>query len=214
MPAAPPPPAPSKTEMPVTENSENGKNGAYDIDKLLSGDHLAFEHLVREETPRLLRMLIRILRNEEDAKSIVQETFLIAYQRMHTFRSESKFTTWLYSIGIYQARMSLRKKRRQRSLQEAEKERLFPQCAWGSYRERYDSWTPELVAESQERARLVRESLEKLPENYREVITLRDMEDLSAKEVSDLVGISDGAVRVRHHRARQALRELLDPYFE
>jgi RNA polymerase sigma-70 factor, ECF subfamily len=193
----------------VSEIADAGKTGSYDIHKLLSGDHAAFEQLVREETPRLLRMLIRIVRNEEEAKSIVQETFLIAYQRLHTFRSESKFTTWLYSIGIYQARMSLRRKKYQMRLQETNLDLLEPQHQW-----RYHAWSPESFAESEERARLIRDSIEKLPENYREVITLRDMEELSSEEVSDRVGISSGAVRVRLHRARQALRVLLDPYFD
>ena len=80
-----------------------------DTEAVLRGDQKAFERLVHQESPRLFRVIVRIVKDEDEARSVMQETFLQAYQRLHSFRRESKLTTWLYAIGINLARASLRK---------------------------------------------------------------------------------------------------------
>lgn len=185
-----------------------------DLDTLLAGDAAAFERVVRQESPRLFRMIMRIVQDEDEARSVMQETFLQAYKRLDTFRRESKFSTWLYAIGLNIARASLRKLKRFDTLEEDKIDRLQPSFRNGMYVDSYQAWNPQQVTERSERKRLVHEAIARLPEDYRLVVTLRDIEELSTSEVAQILNISEGAVRVRLHRARQAMRSELDPYFK
>ena len=194
-------------------SASSKKTEPLDVEALLAGDRAAFEQLVRQESPRLFRVLVRIVRDEDEARSVMQETFLQAYQRLSTFRREAKLTTWLYAIGINLARASLRKTRRTQSLDEAAIERLQPTFHKGMYARSYEGWDPQQVAEKNERRRLVREAIDQLPPDYRTVVVLRDLEQLSTAEAARILEITDGALRVRLHRARQALRALLEPHF-
>lgn len=190
------------------------KKQAVDTDAVLRGDRAAFEDLVRQESPRLYRVILRILHDEDEAKSIMQETFLQAYKGLETFRGESKLTTWLYGIGINLARAALRKQQRLQPLEDQELDRLQPEFRQGMYAEPYEPWNPEKLAELKDRKGLVHKAIEQLPEQYRTVLVLRDIEEWSTEETAKMLSISEGAVRVRLHRARQALRALLDPYFK
>jgi RNA polymerase sigma-70 factor (ECF subfamily) len=186
---------------------------SFDLEALLAGDAQAFERLVQQETPRLYRVILRIVHDEDEARSVLQETFLQAYKRLHTFRRESKLTTWLYAIGINQARSAQRKARRLQSLTEQDLDRMQPNFADGMHAEQYGAWNPQKLAEQAERKRIVHEAIQQLPPDYRTVVMLRDIEELSTEEVAQMLDISNGAVRVRLHRARHALRRLLDRHF-
>ena len=181
---------------------------------LLAGDEGAYELLVTNESPRLFRVIYRIVGDEEEARNIVQETFLQAYQRMHTFRGESKLTTWLYAIGINLSRASLRKSKRFSSLDDQDVERMQPTFSKGMFAESPEHWDPLKLAERKERHKLLHDAINSLPEDYKTVVILRDMEEHSTKEVASMLDISGGAVRVRLHRARIALRNMLSPHFQ
>ena len=185
-----------------------------DLDALLNGDRKAFEQLVRQESGRLFRIIMRIVQDEDEAQSVLQETYLQAFKRLHTFRRESKLTTWLYAIGINQARSARRKARRLQTLPDEDIERLQPSFRNGMHTESYEAWNPHKMAERSERIDLVRKAIEQLPDDYRTVVTLRDIEELSTEEVAQILNISNGAVRVRLHRARHALRKVLDTHFK
>lgn len=144
----------------------------------------------------------------------MQETFLQAYESLDSFRGDSKFTTWLYSIGINLARAWYRKQRRHNLLDEGEIDGLQPSFAWGRYTQLYEPWQPDEVASKSERRDIVHEAISQLPENYRVVIELRDIQEFSTAETAEVLKMSAVAVRVRLHRARQALRALLEPYFQ
>ena len=187
--------------------------GPLDIEKLLAGDREEFELLVHQESGRLFRVIMRIVNDEEEAKSVLQETYLQAFKRLDTFRGESKFTTWLYAIGINLGRAWLRKSKRFTTLTDDEFERLQPQFVNGMYQGAEDRWNPQKLAEAKELRHLVHSAIQKLPDDYRVVVTLRDIEELSTTDVAQMLNISEGAVRVRLHRARQALRKLLTQHF-
>lgn len=188
-------------------------SGDIDLDALLKGDAKAFEMLVQKESPRLFRMIMRIVQDEDEARSVMQETYLQAYKRLDTFRREAKFSTWLYAIGLNLARASLRKMKRFDALEEDQIDRLQPSFSNGMFSENTEAWNPQKLTEKAERKQLVHDAIAKLPSDYRTVLTLRDIEELSTTEVAQVLDVSEGAVRVRLHRARQALRKILDQYF-
>jgi RNA polymerase sigma-70 factor (ECF subfamily) len=205
-------PAPSDERIASAERPQ-AQNGSLDVDAIRRGDREAFEELVRQESPRLYRMIVRIVRDPDEARSVLQETFLQAFRGIGSFRGDARLSTWLYGIGINQARAALRRNRRYQTLEEEDIDRLQPSFRDGAYAERMRAWNPDRVTESAERQRLVREAIDQLPESYRTVVVLRDIEELSTTEAARVLEISEGAVRVRLHRARQALRTLLDRHF-
>lgn len=184
-----------------------------DVDALLDGDRHEFEKVVRRESPRLFRVIRRIVRDDDEAESVMQETYLQAYRRLGSFRRESKFTTWLYAIGINLARAALIKSNRFSTLEEADIDRLQPSFDRGMYIEGFESWNPQKIAEIQDRKRIVHHAIDQLPPDYRTIVILRDIEELSTAEVAAMLNVSEGAARVRLHRARQALRQIMDEHF-
>jgi RNA polymerase sigma-70 factor, ECF subfamily len=180
-----------------------------DVDALIGGDEKAFEALVRQESPRLYRMIRRMLGDEDEARSVLQETFLQAFRGLNKFRRESRVSTWIYGIALNQARTARRKMARNRMLNEQDIERLQPEFRLGVYAERPGAWDPYQELEAADRVRIVRDAIDRLPEAYREVLILRDMNEMETSEVAALLNVTEGALRVRVHRARQALRTLL-----
>jgi RNA polymerase sigma-70 factor (ECF subfamily) len=183
---------------------------AYDIEALLAGSHREFDKMVVAESGRLYRILFRMLGDADETRNVLQETFLQAWQRRESFRREAKFTTWLFAIGLNQARAALRKSKRTTALDEETIDRLQPAFTGGVFADPVERWNPHRMAERSEMHRLVHESIAQLPASYRVVVAMKDIEGLSSAEVAEAVGISSGALRVRLHRARQALRSLLE----
>ncbi len=157
---------------------------------------------------------MRMVDDRDAARSVMQETFLQAYERIDTFRGDSRFTTWLYGIGINQARSWLRKRRREDKLDEDGIDLLQPKFSYGQYIPSPQPWAPIEEVERTDRKRLLHRALAQLPDHYRIIITLRDIEELDTPETAKILGLSEGNVRVRLHRARHALRSLLAPFFE
>lgn len=188
---------------------------AYDIGALRARDPVAFERLVRCESPRLYHFILRMVRDEEEARNLLQETFLQALMGIDRFRGDAKITTWLYGIALNLSRTFISKAKRSYNVfTEAQIEQLQPSFgAHGRHVASFTTWNPEAITERKERAALVHEAIDLLPEDFRAVVILRDLEQRSTREAAQLLHISESNVRVRLHRARQALRSLLAPYF-
>jgi len=179
---------------------------------LRAGQADAYEQLVRNESGRLLAVTRRILSNEEDAREAVQEAFLSAFKGLPSFDGASRLSTWLHRVAVNAALMRLRAKKRR---PEASLEALLPRFHEDGHRA--DSTAPwqqtaEELLDRKETRDLVRASIDELPESYRTVLLLRDIEGMDTDETARLLGVNDGVVKTRLHRARQALRTLLDPY--
>ncbi len=177
---------------------------------LQSGDSGAFEKLLREHGPRLLRLARRFLGNEEDARDALQDAMVAVYRSIGKFEAGSALSTWLHRIVVNTALMKLRSKRRR---PEEDIEQYLPQfAADGHQREPSTPWTESAdnVIEREELRASVREAIEKLPDAYRIVLHLRDIEELSTAETAEILGTTKNVVKIRLHRARQALRTLLD----
>ncbi len=184
---------------------------------LRAGNAAAYETLVRTYSGRLLAVTRRLLRNDEDARDALQDAFVSAFRALPTFEAGSLLSTWLHRIAVNAALMKLRSRRRH---PEDSIEDLLPKYIEDGHREDghrgnpTKPWKePEGLLQRQETRALVRESIDRLPETYRTVLLLRDIEELDTEEAVQLIGISPNAVKIRLHRARQALRTLLDPHF-
>ena len=177
------------------------------------GDLAAFEALVSQHEDRVYSLALRILRHDQDAQDVTQQTFLNAMEGLPQFRGESSFGTWLLRIATYAALKILRKQRGLDtvSLDEAttEDEGSIPHPEYiADWRE-----SPEQLVERNETRKLIDEALNELDDKHRLVFLLRDVEGLSIQETADALGLRESNVKVRLLRARLQLRERLTPVF-
>jgi RNA polymerase sigma-70 factor, ECF subfamily len=182
------------------------------LSRLRAGEAEAFEELVRAETGKLLAVARRILPTEEDARDAVQDAFLFAFRSLDRFQGQARLSTWLHRIVVNAALMRLRTARRKR---EEPLDPLLPAYKDdGHHAERFATWDdPAATIERAENKALVRRLIGELPDGYRTVLLLRDIEGLDTEETAKLLETTPNAVKVRLHRARQALRTLLAPHF-
>lgn len=184
------------------------------LDRLKAGDDAAYDELVRSHGGRLLAVARRFLRSEDDARDAVQDAFLSAFRSIDRFEGNARLSTWLHRIVVNASLMKLRTRRRK---PEQSIEDLLPDYLEDGHLEAPASpWRPVDLdgAEREELRELLVRSIEALPEGYRNVLMLRDIEELDTEETAETMGISTGAVKTRLHRARQALRGLLAPHLE
>ena len=174
----------------------------------------AFETLVRAYTPRLLAVAMRMLGNAEDAQDVVQDAMLSAYRSIDRFEGHARVSTWLHRIVVNAALMKLRTRRRR---PEESLEPLLPTFLEnGHHAHDVTGWTEpaDASAERNETRRIVREAILELPDTYRDVLILRDIQEESTEATARQLGITPNAVKIRLHRARQALRERLNAYLQ
>lgn len=182
------------------------------VERLRAGDDAAYEELVRTYGGRLLAVARRFLPSEDDARDALQDAFLNAFRSIDRFEGNAKLSTWLHRIVVNACLMKLRTRRRK---PETSIEDLLPNWQGDGHPERPASTWRTDALESLQRSELhalVLEKIQLLPDGYRNVLMLRDIEDLDTEETAEAMGISQGAVKTRLHRARQALRELLEPH--
>jgi len=180
------------------------------VARLQRGDDSAFEAIVRTHSGRLLSVARRFLGNNEDAQDAVQDAFIRAYKAIHTFEARAQLYTWLHRILVNTALMKLRERRRRPT---ESIEDLLPSYSTDGHQAVASREWSDAVLERKETAAIVREAIERLPDQYREVLVLRDIEEKDTAEAAALLGTSSNVVKVRLHRARQALRTLLDREF-
>jgi RNA polymerase sigma-70 factor (ECF subfamily) len=178
-----------------------------------AGDEDAFEACVRTYCGRLLLVARRILRNDEDANDAVQDAFLSAFKGIGQFQGKARLGTWLHRIVVNAALGRLRSLQRhpERSIED-----LLPHFGDGEHQlDPPAPWkeAPETTAQGAETRALVQRCIDQLPETYRIVLLLRDGEGFATEEAAQILGTSTAVVKTRLHRARQALRSLLDPHF-
>jgi RNA polymerase sigma-70 factor (ECF subfamily) len=180
---------------------------------LQRGDERAYETLVKTNTGRMLAVARRILKSDEEAYDATQEAFMQAFKAIARFQGDALLSTWLHRITVNACLMRLRRDRRH---PETAIEELLPTFDETGHRvESGPTWTDDVVErmESAQLQKVVQDAVAKLPENYRTVIVLRDIEGLSTEEAAEALGIRPEAAKMRLHRARQALRTLLSPHF-
>jgi RNA polymerase sigma-70 factor (ECF subfamily) len=178
---------------------------------LRAGDPRAYETLVRTAAPQLLAVCRRILRNEEEARDAVQDAFVNAWKSLDRFEAGSRLSTWLHRIAVNACLMRLRSRRRR---PEEPIDALLPAFLEDGHQAvAAERWVEpaDVALGRKELAARVREAIDRLPETYRVVLLLRDIEGMDTAQAAEALGVTENAVKLRLHRARQALRTLLDP---
>lgn len=162
----------------------------------VDGDHEAFRELFGRYAPMLMRLTLRHLRSHELAGEVVQQTFFQVHAARHDFRHDRKLRPWVFTIAMNLVREHYRqRKRRKETVLDEAREKAI-EAGRGPL-------------ETRERAELLHAAIEKLPASQREVVELHWFQDRPFAEVAEIVGSTEGAVRVRAHRAYKKLKELL-----
>ncbi len=180
----------------------------------VAGDAQALEHLVERYEPRVYRFAMRVCRNEEDAREILQTTFLNAIRSLASFRGDSQFGTWLFRIVVN----SCAKVHGRRAAAAAREVALDAPVGDGDghppHRDLVDwSQDPEAGTLSAEVRQRLEAAIDRLPPGYKGVFLLRDIEGFSTAEAGQILNLSPEAVKTRLHRARLFLRDQLSEYF-
>ncbi len=191
--------------MTMERNSEEGL-----VRRLKAGEDAAFEELVRTHAGKLNRVILRLIPNEADAADVLQDTFLSVSRAIGDFDQNSRLATWLHRIAVNAALMMLRSRRRKPECSIEDLLARFNED--GHHTEMPHQWQESASAmlEREENRRLVRQAIDQLPETYRTVLLLRDIEEMDTEFVAQVLSITPNAVKVRLHRAHQALRTLLE----
>jgi RNA polymerase sigma-70 factor (ECF subfamily) len=182
------------------------------IERLGARDERAFNELVRAYEQRVFRLLFRMLGRRDEAEDMAQEVFVQVFKAIGTFRGESKLGTWIYRIAVNLCKNRMKYLSRRHAGDEAE---LEPHAERAPLNEGRgvtlgESARPDHVFEGFEVERIVKECIIELDPDFREVLVLRDVEDLSYEELCEVTGLPDGTVKSRLHRARGMLREAVE----
>ena len=196
-----------------TASTATERNESELIARILAGEKELYHDLIRPYERMLYLTALAIVKNETDAEECAEDAVVAAYRNLARFRGDSKFSTWLVTIVVNEARQKLRRARRA-------KEESLDEPVEGEDKE----YTPapltdwrEIPSEALERKEL-RETLRKavadLPDIYRQVFTLRDIEGLTVAETAAALSVNENIVKVRLHRARMMLQKTLAPYLK
>lgn len=180
------------------------------VKRAQDGDKNAINYLVSTYSERIYNLALRLLRNKEDAEDVLQETFLTVIQKLDTFDGRSNFFTWIYRIATNVSLMKLRKKKQ-----------IFAELPdnpemdnW--YEERvFVDWSqdPSLNIQNKEVRNIINKAIAELSEIYRAVFVLRDIEQLSIRDTSKILDITEENVKIRLRRARLFLRDNISEQF-
>jgi RNA polymerase sigma-70 factor (ECF subfamily) len=178
-------------------------------------DFAAFEQLVDRYEDKVYRLAFRFVRNETEAKEIVQDTFLSIWRKLDTFKGDAQFGSWVYRVAANAALMRLRSQRRHPEVSTEELPVDFLDT-YGHLPTSGDNWArrPDDELQNDELRRRIQSAVDELPEIYRTVFLIRDVEGLSTEETAEVLSISVPTVKTRLHRARLALRETISRYFD
>lgn len=177
--------------------------------RLQADDFPAYDELVRRYKDRLYGFVQQMVRNAPLAEDIVQETFVRLWQHRMSYRTIARFSTWIYTIAGNLVRSHMRKQSRMKTTD------LEPRDAGDRAIELPDTGRPvDEIVEGRMTVEKVRRAMDQLPEEFREVIILREIEELSYEEIVELLDLPLGTVKSRINRARGRLRELLSKVFQ
>ncbi|MCK4819089.1 sigma-70 family RNA polymerase sigma factor [bacterium] len=174
------------------------------ISRFQKGDIYAFEEIVHRYKDPLVNFIYNYVGNRTEAEDIVQETFLRVFKNKHLYRSIAKFSTWIYTIASNLAKTELRRRKRRRFLSLShmgydDKDYELPD----------EYFSPERIVDNKMQGKAIRKEIEALPEKFKEVVILRDIQEFSYEEISNILKIPVGTVKSRVNRGRLRLQKRL-----
>lgn len=172
------------------------------------GDYASFEKLYERYRVTVYRFVYQMVHKQDEAEDITQEAFVRAFQNLHRFREQAKFTTWIMRIAMNLCTDKVRMTQRRAALEQQEAAGALDWMTVGKVVD------PLSDIEADRRATLVRNAVLALPDHHRNVLVLRDFEDREYSEIAEMLGTSVGGAKLRVLRARRALRDKLAPLFE
>jgi RNA polymerase sigma-70 factor (ECF subfamily) len=193
----------------VTEPKASSRTEAELITAILAGEIQLYHELIRPYERSVYSMALSYMKNKADAEDVAQEAFVSAFKSLASFRAEARFSTWLISITLNEARTRLRRK----SLVRMDSLDVPPDENHSASSALLRDWReiPSEVIERGEIRLLLQEAIEQLPDIYRQVFLLRDVEEMNINETAEALSISIPSVKVRLHRARMMLQKQLAP---
>ncbi len=183
-----------------------------------NGDISAFEKLIKRYEDSIFSLAYRILQDKEEAYDVLQETALSAFKNLKRFKGKSSFSTWIYKIAL---NFALMRKRKQKSLAKKvsvistdDESKIYDSVDTEEFKNIQDVYddNPLKTLEQQEFINILNDSLNKLPEKYRTVFILKELEGRPIEEVAKILNLSPSAIKTRLHRSRLYLRELMEKY--
>ena len=182
------------------------------VEKSQNGDTRAFEQLIKMHEQKIYNLLLNMTGNKTVSEDFLQETFLNAWQKIKSFRGNSEFSTWLYRIAV---NIVLMKRRKRKVIRTVSMDAPIITTKGEINRDFADDWSksPTANLENTELKNKLNKAIESLPEKYKTVLILRDVENMSNEEVQKILKISLPSVKSRLHRARLFLRAKLSGYF-
>jgi RNA polymerase sigma-70 factor, ECF subfamily len=179
-----------------------------------SGDMAAFEALVEQNRDKVFGLALRMTRSEADAAEIAQDTFLAAYEHLKEFRGDAAFASWVHRIAANHALMRLRHRR---VVEEVPTDLTGPEFNERGSLDEYPAsdWSRRADEQALDRelGQAIQQATDRLPEEYRQVFLLKDVEGLSYEEIAEMTGETVAAVKSRLHRARLSLRAAIDNFY-
>lgn len=172
------------------------------------GDYASFEKLYERYRTTVYRFVYQMIHKQDESEDITQEAFVRAFQNLHRFREQAKFTTWIMRIAMNLCTDKVRMTQRRSALEQQEAAGALDWMTIGKVID------PLAEIEIDRRAELVRNAVATLPDHHRNVLVLRDFEDREYSEIAEMLGTSVGGAKLRVLRARRALRDKLAPLFE
>jgi RNA polymerase sigma-70 factor, ECF subfamily len=174
------------------------------VKRVLAGDTALYEIIMRRHNQLLYRVIRSILADDAETEDVMQDAYVRAYEHLRQFAGRSQFRTWLTRIAVHEALARIRRSLRFSSPAAATSPDGDPMESFAA-----STRNPEQQAANSELRQLLEQAISQLPESYRSVFMLRDVEEMSIDEVADILDLSQGSVKVRLHRARRALRKLM-----
>ena len=181
------------------------------VDRFKSGDRRAFDELVRRYQHRVFTLAMRWMGDEQIASEVAQDVFIALFRSLKNFRGDAQLSTWIYRVVINHCKNRKQYRRRRKMTRHEPLEGDRGKDDDGPKRQLAgDGPMPDAAVHQTDAERLIRDALEQLPEDQRQIIVLRDIEDLSYEEISELLDLPRGTVKSRLHRARAQLARVLN----
>lgn len=180
------------------------------VEEFRKGNRESFEELISRYSDKAFSLASRMCRNQEDAEEVLQDVFTTVYRKLNNFEGKSSFSSWLYRVTVNASLMKLRKNRQDKSIAMDD---AMPDEEHTLILQTSDADLGDQLTLRREVSHVLEDAIQRLPDDYRPVFILRDVDGMTSKEVGKILGLSIPAVKSRLHRSRIMLRRKLSMFY-